>query len=264
MQLQENLAQFERAGIKVFAISYDSVEALSAFANEFGITYALLSDPDHRVIEATGILNTLISPEEKAFYGIPFPGVYVVGTDGTIEEKLFYQHYRTRPSAATVLREGFGVDFDITGSPHADASGEGVRVSVKLASAGMVFMERAMLYVDFELDDGLHLYGEPVPAGFTATSVEVSAAEGVVVEEPRYPPTTPFRVEGLPGTFNVFEGRLRVAVPIQSRMTEGDAFPLDVTVRFQACTDRECLLPQTRTFQLTVPIRPLARPKPAG
>lgn len=264
MQLQENLAQFERAGIAVFAVSYDTVEALGAFAGEFEITYSLLSDPEHRAIEATGILNTLISPEETAFYGIPFPGVYVVGTDGRIEEKLFYQHYSTRPSAATVLREGFGVDFDVSASPHADASGEGVRMRASMGSGGMVFMERAMLYVDFELDDGLHLYGQPVPEGYIATTVEVVAPEGVVVEAPRYPPTKPFRIAGLPDTFQVFEGRVRVAVPVQSRLTEGEAFPLEVTARYQACTERECLLPQTQTVRLSVPVRMLNRPPRAG
>ena len=144
MQLQRNLDQFEAAGIAVFAISYDDVEAQRAFAEEFGITYSLLADPDHRVIEATGILNTLLTPEDDD-YGLPFPGSYIVGTDGTIEEKLFYQHYRTRPSAPTVLREGFGLDFELRNHPRADVEGDGVRITATLGGEAMVFMETSTL-----------------------------------------------------------------------------------------------------------------------
>ena len=185
MQLQENFDQFRQAGISVFAISYDPVGAQKAFADEAGITYPLLADPEHAAIEATGILNTLIRPEEEGFYGLPYPGSYVVGTDGRVEEKLFYQHYRTRPSAATVLRDGFGLDFELRENPRTDAEGDGTRIAATLGAEELVFMERATLYVDIDLDDGLHVYGDPVPDGYVATTVTVTAPEGVTVGEPR-------------------------------------------------------------------------------
>ncbi len=262
MQLQQNLDQFQAAGISIFAISYDRVEAQKAFADEFDITYPLLADPDHRVIEATGILNTLVRPEEERIYGVPFPGSYMVGTDGTVEEKLFYQHYRTRPSAATVLREGFEIDFEMRNNPRADVEGDGVRITATLGGEWMVWMETSMLYVDIDLDEGLHVYGQPIPDGYIATEVEVSAPEDIVIEDARYPSTKPFRVEGIDEDFQVFEGDLRVAVPVHMRKREIDSFPLDITVRYQACTDSECFLPQTRELRLDVPVDGLNRPAP--
>ena len=190
MQLQRNLDQFDVNGVAVFAISYDPVEAQAAFAKEYEITYPLLADPDHAAIEATGILNTLVRPDESV-YGIPFPGSYVIGTDGTVEEKLFFQKYRNRASASTVLRDVLGLDFEVRNNPHADVAGEGAAVSATLASDGMVFEEVAMLYVDIDLDEGLHLYGQPTPDGFVSTEVTVDAPEDVRVEEPRYPPRRP-------------------------------------------------------------------------
>lgn len=261
MQLQKNLEEFKAQGISVFAISYDRVEAQAAFAEEFGITFPLLADPDHRVIEATGILNTLVQPEEEAIYGVPFPGTYVIGTDGTIEEKLFFQHYRTRPSAATVLREGFGLDFEVRNHPHADVEGDGVRISATLGSESMVFMETSILYIDIDLDEGLHLYGQPIPRGFIPTEVEVTAPEGIIVDEPQYPPTVPFHVEGIDEEFQAFEGEIRIRVLIHMRLTEAESFTLDVTVRYQACNERECFLPQTRQLSLEVPIEGLNRPQ---
>ena len=64
MQLQRNLDRFDAAGISVFAISTDPISAQSAFAEDYGITYPLLSDPDHAVIESVGVLNTLIEPDQ--------------------------------------------------------------------------------------------------------------------------------------------------------------------------------------------------------
>ena len=262
MQLQQNLDKFEAANVAVFAISYDPQDAQQAFAEEAGITYPLLADPDHAAIEATGILNTLVEPDEGV-YGIPFPGTYVIGTDGTVEEKLFFQNYRNRTSAATVLRDGLGLDFEVENHPRADVSGDGVTVSATLGGEGMVFGEVSILYVDIDLDEGLHLYGQPIPEGFIPTEVSVEAPEGVRVEETRYPSTVPFHIDGIDEEFHTFEaGQVRVAVPISNGLREGDSFPLKVNVRYQACTDRECYLPQNRTLELDVPLLPLNRRQP--
>ena len=69
VQLQRNLEQFERAGISVFASSYDPVEAQATFAEQNGVTYSLLSGADHKVIEATGILNRLVDDGEDSREG---------------------------------------------------------------------------------------------------------------------------------------------------------------------------------------------------
>ena len=44
VELQEALPQFEAAGIKLYAISYDDPDALAEFALHQGITFPLLSD----------------------------------------------------------------------------------------------------------------------------------------------------------------------------------------------------------------------------
>jgi hypothetical protein len=247
----------------VLAVSYDPVEALGAFAEQFGITYPLLSDPDHRVIESVGILNTLIRPEEGV-YGIPFPGSYVVGPDGRVEEKLFFRHYRTRPSAATVLRAGFGVDFEVRDNPRAEAEAEGVRVRATLGGEALVFMESANLYVEFDLDPGLHLSAESGPDGSPMTRVEVSGPERVSVGPAQYGVTSGLRVEGLGVEVPVYARGMAAVVPVMSALAEGESFPLELTVRFQACNDDVCFLPQERRLVLQVPIAPLNRPGPPG
>lgn len=319
MQLQQNLDQFDRAGISVFAISYDSVEAQAEFAEKYGIKYFLLSDANHEAIEATGILNHLAVPLEsepglattaetilkvapfatgvternlgEAYFGMPYPGSYLIGTDGRVIEKLFYRHYRTRPSAETVLRSGFGVDFEVRDKPTGEASGEGVQIRATLGSDAMTYMERSLLYVEIDLAEGLHLYGSPVPDGYVATTVTVDAPDSVEIGPARYPATRPFAVAGLDETFHAFEGSVEIAIPVyyvredfehllrrahflareleepsagivrqltahaeDTRPPTEHSVRLDVSVEYQACTADACLMPQTQRLQVDVPI----------
>lgn len=265
MQLQQNLSHFDDAGVAVFAISYDPIEHQAQFAAEFGINFPLLADPDSRVIRAVGILNTLIEPHEEV-YGIPFPGSYVVGVDGAIEEKLFFQSYRTRPSAASVLRDTFGIDFEVRHHPHIDVEGDGVSVSATLATDGMVHGETSMLHVDLTVDDGLHIYARPIPDGYVATEVWVDAPDDVEIGAARYPAAVPFRVDGLADDFRVYADKhTRIAIPVANNSRETDAFQIRVRIRYQACSDTECFIPQTRELGLEVPRVPLLRPKtPSG
>ena len=258
MQLQQHLAAFEAAGISVFAVSYDPVEVLRGFAEEFGITYPLLSDEDSAVIREYGILNTLIRPDESV-YGIPYPGFYATDTDGVVAEKQFYRLYRVRPSTQSVLAETFGLAIDTGGDPHAEASADGVRVSAVLAADDLILMQRVPLYVTLDLDPGLHVYGPPVPEGFIGTTVEVTGPPALTADPAIYPATRPFRVDGVAEEFATMDGPVRISVPLTLTAEEDDLIPIDVTVRYQACDEHQCFIPQTVRLHLDVPRGTLRR-----
>ncbi len=93
VQLQANLKELEATSGQVVAISYDSTDILNRFAAKHSITYPLLSDTGSKTIEAYGILNRE-APER--FKGIPYPGTFIVGTDGVIREKFFLEGYKER------------------------------------------------------------------------------------------------------------------------------------------------------------------------
>ncbi len=93
VQLQASLKELEATGGQVVAISYDSMDVLSRFATKHSITYPLLSDAGSKTIEAYGILNREAQGRAK---GIPYPGTFVVGTDGVIRAKFFLEGYKER------------------------------------------------------------------------------------------------------------------------------------------------------------------------
>jgi len=83
------------------SISYDSPAVLARFADAHRITFPMLSDKDSAVIRRYGILNTNI-PRTHKFYGIPFPGEYLVAPDGRVADKVFLPSFEDRATASEV------------------------------------------------------------------------------------------------------------------------------------------------------------------
>ena len=84
------------------ALTYDAPPLQQAFVDKFAITYPVLSDIDAASVTRLGILNTDYKPGD-ANYGIPYPGVFIVRSDGTVAGKVFLDGYATRVSAEHVL-----------------------------------------------------------------------------------------------------------------------------------------------------------------
>jgi len=80
---RDSLARLQGAGYEVVGISPDTPEKQKKFIEKESLTYPLLSDPDHAVLDAYGAWG------EKSLYGKKVTGVIrstvVVGEDGTVE-----------------------------------------------------------------------------------------------------------------------------------------------------------------------------------
>ena len=84
---RDNLTEFEGAGFSVIGISPDEVPELAAFRDEHGLTFPLLSDPTHAVLQAYGAWG------EKTMYGRKSVGVIrttvVVDEHGRVEHAAY-------------------------------------------------------------------------------------------------------------------------------------------------------------------------------
>lgn len=84
---RDSLASLQGAGFAVLGVSRDTPEKLREFREHDGLTFPLLSDPDHAVHDAYGAWG------EKQNYGKTITGVlrstFVIGEDGTIEHALY-------------------------------------------------------------------------------------------------------------------------------------------------------------------------------
>ncbi|KLU11485.1 MULTISPECIES: peroxiredoxin [Kocuria] len=79
---RDNLASLEGLGYTVLGISGDDTETLGRFAQEYGIPYRLLSDPDSATAQAWGAWG------EKTVNGQstvgPLRSTFVIQEDGTV------------------------------------------------------------------------------------------------------------------------------------------------------------------------------------
>ena len=252
------------AGVALFAVSYDSVEVLEKFSREHSIGYPLLSDSGSHVMRRLGLLNPTVQ-QDHAFYGIgpnprhvdlPYPGVFVLDTHGTVTRKRFHESYRVRDTGGSLVSHVLG-DSSAPTSAEAIDGRDGVRVRAWLDSPTYAWFQRLRLTVEVSIDDGLHVYGRPAPDGSVPLSVEVEPIAGLEIGEVEGPEPHSMRVEGLEGMFSVYEGTIRLAVPLTFTAPPGGGdHVLRVTVQYQACSDTACSLPASA--QLTVPVREVA------
>ena len=265
---------FEDAGIRVYGISYDSLQQLSAFAGQYNVAYNLLSDADSAEIREFGILNTLITPDDpeeaagRSFYGVPFPGVYVTDGNGVVTEKFFHRHFATRESAGAIRDSALGEILSRHEAPAIELNTDQVQISAFLSDPALRFETQSTVYVRFELEDGLHMYGRPLPEGYIASEATIPDTTGLRVGNERYPATHPRAFPELGVTLSVYEGIVDVAIPVTpnaelfnpANRDQPEELEIPVSVLFQACSETICYTPRTQQLSLTVPVEPLVRP----
>jgi peroxiredoxin Q/BCP len=76
---RDNLNRLRASGAAVVGVSADSVESHRRFKEKQGLNFPLLSDPDHKALDAYGVW------QEKSLYGRKFMGI--VRTTVIIDEK---------------------------------------------------------------------------------------------------------------------------------------------------------------------------------
>ena len=174
--------------------------------------------------------------------------------------KFFHDTYKKRDSPETLVDAALGKIVLSEDAPQVTAGDPEVRVTVAVQGGKGSIRQGIIrrLVVRFELSEGLHLYGRPVPEGMIPTSVSVEGPPGLVIEEPEYPPTTPLHLASLDLELPVWSGSFDVVVPFypvgelasETRPLDADRSSVEVTVRYQACDDDQCLLPKTEKLKL--------------
>ena len=241
----------EKNGLHVAAVSYDSQEALRAFAGKHGIGYPLLSDRDSAVIRSFGIFNTNIAPGLRA-HGVPHPVDYLVAPDGILVRKYFVPNYQHRVTGSAVVLREFGALGERAAAVNLQSGA--LRARIGLSGEKAFAGQEVGFFAQFTLEPGWHVYGAPVPKVFTTTSI-VFADPKVVRQSFELPEAQPMEMFGetLPLYGGSFQGRgsLLLKFPV-----EAGRILLQGSLSFQACSDSTCEAPETIQFELPLTIEP--------
>ena len=88
--------------VKLFAISVDPPDVSKTFAEKIAsdgkgaVVFPLLSDLDHKIIDAYGLRDPAY--EGQKVYGIPHPAVYVIDKQGKVVWAKIESDYKQRPT----------------------------------------------------------------------------------------------------------------------------------------------------------------------
>jgi hypothetical protein len=250
----------DRHGVRIAAVSYDSQEILSGFAEKHRIQYPLLSDRDSAVIRSFGILNINIAPGLRA-HGVPHPVDYLAAPDGILIRKYFVANYMHRVTASTVVLREFGVVSEnaarVTLRSGALSAEIGLSTSKAFAGQHISFIAK------FKLDPGWHVYGAPLPEAYTAASITFDDPQ-IIGQSFELPEAQPMKIAALGETLPVYggsfegQGSLLLKFPL-----DAGRIVLEGKFHFQQCSDSVCEAPETVLFELPLNIEPflVATPK---
>ena len=133
----------------------------ATFLKRVGLGYTLLSDPESKVIRAFGILNEEV-PKDRAIYGIPHPGMYIIDAKGIVTAKFFEEKYQDRYTPATILHS---IDSQ-TGLVFGSSETDHLKVTLSASDRNVRLGNRITLILRIELKPGMHVYAPEVEGGY--------------------------------------------------------------------------------------------------
>jgi hypothetical protein len=156
----------------------------------------------------------------------------------------------------TVVATALLLSHGVVQTVRADNPEEVVRWTISASSAATLARgSPASLDLSGEIQAGWHVYGlEQHPGGPTALRITIDANTSITAAGPTSG-SVPERVHDTHFGFDTQLYSHPFVIHLPVRVTAGLAAGrklIPVSVRFQACSDRECLLP--RTVHLSVPI----------
>jgi peroxiredoxin len=261
IQLQAAKENFEKQGIKLAGISYDSVEILKYFSDRKKIDFPLLSDPDSKIIRMYQVLNSeAVGPNA----GMARQGYFFIDTEGMIREKFFEAKYRERLTGNTLLAKLFpelGQEVsDTIAAPHLQLS---VGQSDRVAVPGNL----VTLMAEVRLPPDVHVYA-PGTKGYKTVKLAIDPLPDFEVRQASYPAAKTLYLPAIKESVPVFEGafRIRQELKVNSMAEFSGALGADgkkVTVKgrleYQACDSKICFLPVSVPVEWQFQIVPLDR-----
>ena len=281
MELQDQLETLKEQGLGVAAISYDSVEVLSDFAQRRGITFPLLADDDSSVITEFGILNTVAAegvgdnaddPDVQAdvakyvsafganpmIVGTPYPGTFMIDGDGKVTSRFFEEFYRERNTTTNVmLKLGMGL------SPIAAVEGETAHLKFTAypSNTSVTVGTRFSLALDVTPGPKMHVYAPGAEEkGYKVIGFNLDQPEIARIEPVSYPESEIYYFEPLDEHVPVYQEKFTILQEVvmngdaraEEVMSTMDALTLTGTLDYQACDDAICFLPQSIPVSFTV------------
>ena len=243
-------------------ITYDTVEIIADFAKRQNITLPVLADPQSKAIRDFGVLNTAV-PQDHLWYGVPYPGTFIVDSGGTVKAKYFEDRYQDRYSAPTILLHEFG---SVAGTAETAVKTEHLDMRYYSTADTVHPNERITLVADFLLPPKMHVY-TPEVKNYIPIDFKLEASANYSVRPTEYPKGKLMMLPAINEIVPVYEGQFRITQDVvmaaanllQTAITSGQPLKIRGSLRYQACDDKICYLPKTIPLEFAVKVAPQER-----
>jgi len=260
VQLEQARVRFEKQGIKLAAISYDSPAILKDFAERHKIEFPLLADPDSRIIRTFNVLNADAGGMTK---GMSHPGFFYIDKDGVIRDKFFEVNYPDRFTPNNVIAKIFPELAEEVGqniaAPH-------LQLSLSQSDTRVAPGSRVSLIAEVELPPHVHVYS-PGVTGYKPIELGVNASPEVELTSLAYPNAKILYLEAIKEHVPVFEGRFRIVQDVTvahspdfiHSLGAGKTIAVTGELKYQACDKTTCYLPTSVPVKWDLQVLPLDR-----
>lgn len=263
MQLQNAKERFEKQGIKLAAVSYDSPAILKDFADRHKIEFSLLADPDSKIIGSFDVLNEEAKGMTK---GMARPGFFYIDAGGVIREKYFEANYVNRFTANNIigklfpeLREEVSQNVE---APH-------LRLTLEQSDRVVGSGSRVSLRALIELPPGVHVYS-PGVTGYKPIQLALQGSGEIEIEPPVYPSSKTLYLKAIQEQVPVFEGKFaitqevtvsfsKVGDGLRSLASSEKTIVIKGELKYQACDETVCYPPTAVPVQWQLQVLPLDR-----
>lgn len=261
MQLQSAVPRFEKQGVKLAAISYDSEEILKFFADRHKIEYPLLADIDSKIIQAYGVLNAEATGMQK---GYARPGYFFIDGGGVIREKFFEAKYRERLTGNSMIDKLFPeLREEVTDTIEAARLQLALEQSDRIGVPGT----RITLAAEVRLPPDVHVYA-PGAQGYKPIKLLIAPVPELELKPAVYPDSKTLYLPAIKEQVPVFEGTFRISQDVKVSSTsefwgslgkDGKMFTIVGKLEYQACDKTKCYMPTSVPVKWQVQVQPLDR-----
>jgi len=263
MDLQKARARFEQQGLKLAAISYDTVEILKAFADRRQIEFPMLADPDSQVIRAYGVLNAEATGRDQ---GMSLPGYFFIDASGIIREKFVEakEKYQERYSANNLIAKLFP---ELAAQVSQNVAAPRIQLAIAQSDRVGAPGSRISLSAEVKLPAGVHVYA-PGAQGYRVTELKIQPSPDFALASSAYPNSKSLYLAAIKETVPVYEGSFRITQDVAFSFSPaflgslgagGKTVEVQGEFRYQACDARICYLPESVPVKWQVQVMPLDR-----
>ena len=170
------------------------------------------------------------------------PGWYVLDARSVIVTKYLDDASGGRYTPAAILVHRFGWTPE---QPATEVEGKQLTAKVAASDATVAPGDRIALTLDLDLDPGMHVYA-PGVEGYIPIDWKMQDSQGATVHAPEFPRSEKLYLKAIGETVPAYRNHFRVTrdITIGRPPDASGEFTVTGALRYQACDDRVCYIPQ--------------------